>query len=145
MTYFSPRLPHLLTRADLAQLLTPTYAEVVTVDEDEALERMQAAVERPGIAEDLYTAVSTALTAAQGTRSEDELMNKLSKGVQKRLGRMKPAPTTMALSAFMVRVNVELGHAPESLRATLETDKGRALLKSGLAEVGAFLVGALLR
>jgi hypothetical protein len=145
MIYFSRRLPHVLTRPDLAQLLTPTYAEAVGVDEDEALERMQAAVERQAIVDDLYVSVSSALAAVQGTRSEDEIMNKLSQGVQKRLGRMKPAPVTMALSALMVRVNIELGHAPESLRATLETDKGRALLATGLKEIGEFLVGATLR
>ena len=145
MTYYSRRLPHLLTPSDLAQLITPTYAEAVTVDEDEALERMQAAVKRPAIVEELYQCVSAALFAAQGTRTEDQVMDKLSKGVQKRLGRMKALEATPALSAFMVRLNVELGHAPETLKATLETDKGRALLAQGLAALGEFLVGSLLK
>ena len=145
MTYFSKRLPHVLTHADLAVLLTPTYADAVGVDEDEALERLQRVLGRPGVADELYHSVSAALAAAQGTRSEDQLVDKLSKGVQKRLGKMKALPTTQALSAYMVRLNVELGLAPEQLRATLETDKGRALLAEGLAALGTYLVTTLLK
>ena len=145
MTYFSRRLLHVLTPADLAVLITPTYAEAVGVDADEALERLQAAVRQPAIADDLYRSVSTALSAAQGSRSEDELMDRLSKGVQRRLGKMKALPATPALSAFMVRVNVELGHAPAALKATLETDKGRALLGEGLDALAQHLVERLLK
>ncbi|MBI5509614.1 MAG: hypothetical protein HY903_12750 [Deltaproteobacteria bacterium] len=145
MTLFSRRLPHVLTHADLAVLITPTYAEATGVDEDEALERLQEAVQRADIADELYDCVSTALAAAQGTRTEDQLMDKLSKGVQKRRGKLKALPPSTALSAFMVRINVALGHAPEALRGTLDTEKGRALLKSGLRELGEFLVDNLLR
>ncbi len=145
MSYFSPRLPHLLTRADLAQLLTPTYTAANGVDDDEALERMQKAMARPVLVEELYQSLSTALVAARGERTEDQVMDKLSKGVQKRLGKMKPAPATQALLALMVRFNVEIGHAPEPLRATLETEKGRALLRVGFREVGEFLAQQLLK
>jgi hypothetical protein len=145
MTYFSRRLPHVLTESDLAVLITPTYAEAVGVDEDEALERLQAAVSRPAIADELYRSVSEALSAAQGSRSEDALVDKLSKGVQKRLGKMKPLEATPALSAFMVRLNVELGHAPAQLKATLETEKGRELLKQGLRALGEHLVTSMLK
>jgi hypothetical protein len=144
VTYFSRRLPHALTHADLAVLLTPTYAAEVGVEEDEALERLRHALAVPAIADDLYQSVSTALAAAQGTRSEDELMDRLAKGVAKRAGKMKAAPATQGLAAFMVWVNVELGQAPEQLRATLETDKGRALLNEGLRALGAHLVKSLL-
>jgi hypothetical protein len=145
MTYFSRRLPHALTHSDLAVLITPTYAEAVGVDEDDALERLQAALLKPAIVDELYQCVSAALTIAQGTRSEDQVMDKLSKGVQRRLGKMKPLEATPALSALMVRLNVELGHAPEALKATLETDKGRALLAQGLANLGEYLVKNLLK
>jgi len=135
----------MLTHNDMAVLITPTYAEAAGVDEDEALERLQAAFQRPAIADELYRSVSAALSAAQGARSEDEVMDKLSRGVQKRLGKMKPLAATPALSAFMVRVNVELGHAPDMLEATLETDKGRSLLAEGLRALGEHLVKNLLR
>jgi hypothetical protein len=145
MTYFSHRLPHVLTHNDLAVLITPTYVEAVGVDEDEALERLQAAFQRPAIVDEFYRSVSAALSAAQGTRSEDEVVDKLSKGVQKRLGKMKPLAATPALSAFMVRMNVEIGQAPETLKTALETDKGRALLGDGLRMLGEYLVKNLLR
>jgi len=135
-----------LTRADLAMLVAPTYAKALSVDEEEALERMTRALERPGVADDLYRGISEALRQAKGPRtSEDELMDKLSKGVQARRTRAKAAPSTPALSAVMVRVNLELGLAPEQLRATLESEKGRALLEEGLRALGQHLLKDLLR
>jgi len=135
-----------LTRADLAMLVAPTYAKALSVDEEEALERMTRALERPGVADDLYRGISEALRQAKGPRtSEDELMDKLSKGVQARRARAKAAPSTPALSAVMVRVNLELGLAPEQLRATLESEKGRALLEEGLSALGQHLLKDLLR
>jgi hypothetical protein len=144
--YFSRRLPHVVTRADLARLVAPSYAEALAVDEEEAHERLLRAVERPGAAEELYRGLSAALALAQGARtSEDELMDKLSKGLQKRRARVKAAPATPALAAVMVRLNLEIGLAPESMRATLETDKGRALLEEGLQKLGGHLLKELLR
>ena len=146
MPLFSRRLPHVLTRADLAMLVAPTYAKALSVDEEEALERVTRALERPGVADDLYRGISEALRQAKGPRtSEDELMDKLSKGVQARRTRAKAAPSTPALSAVMVRVNLELGLAPEQLRATLESEKGRALLEEGLSALGQHLLKDLLR
>jgi len=143
---FSRRLPHVLTRADLAMLLAPTYAQALSVDEEEALERMKRALERPVVADDLYRGVSEALRQAKGPRtSEDDLMDRLSKGVQARRARAKAAPPSTALSAVLVRINLEIGLAPEQLRATLESEKGRALLEEGLRALGAHLVKDLLR
>lgn len=146
MVIFSRRLPHVLTRADLAMLVAPTYAKALSVDEEEALERMTRALERPGVADDLYRGISEALWQTKGPRtSEDDLMDRLSRGVRARRARAKAAPSTPALSAVMVRVNLELGLAPEQMRATLESEKGRALLEQGLREIGAHLVKDLLR
>lgn len=146
MDLFSRRLPHVVTRADLARLVTPTYAEALSVDEEEAHERLTQALARPGLAEDLYRGLSAGLEKAQGKRtSEDALVDKLSKGVQARRGRVKAAPSTPGISAVMVRVNLELGLAPEQMRAMLEGEKGRAVLEKGLAELGAHLVKELLR
>jgi hypothetical protein len=135
-----------LTRADLALLVAPSYAEALSVDEEEAAERVGRALERPGVAEDLYRGISDALSRARGPRTtEDALMDKLSAGVQKRRGRAKPAPANPALAAVMVRLNLEIGLAPEPMRAALETEKGRALLEEGLGRLGAHLVDHLLR
>lgn len=143
---FSRRLPHVLTRGDLARLLAPTYAVALSVDEEEALERLRRALERPGVAEDLYRGISAALAEARGPRtSEDALVDKLSAGVQARRSRAKPAPATAALSAVLVRLNLDIGLAPEPMRATLAAGKGRALLEEGLHQLGAHLVAELLK
>ena len=87
-----------------------------------------------------------ALAAEQGPRtSEDALMDRLSKGVQKRRARVKAAPSHPAIAAVLVRINLELGLAPEPMRATLATGKGQALLEDGLARLGKHLVAELLK
>ena len=146
MPLFSRRLPAVVTRADLARLVTPTYAASMAVDEEEAHERLVQALERSGLADDLYAGLSTALEAIQGARTDEEaLMDKLSRGVAKRGGRVKPAPDHPAISAVMVRINLEIGLADEPMRATLDTPKGRAVLSQGLDALGAHLVRSLVK
>jgi hypothetical protein len=146
MVLFSRRLPHVVTLPDLAILLTPTYGGAMSVEDDEAHERLVRVLARPQIAADLYDAISAALEALQGPRtSEDALMDRLSKGVQKRRAKVKAAPGTPGLAAVLVRLNLEIGVAPEPMRATLETDRGRAVLAAGLRELGAHLVKELLK
>jgi hypothetical protein len=143
---FSRRLPHVLTRADLALLVVPTYAEALSVDEEEAHERVARALARPEVVDDLYRGISAALEDARGPRmTEDAVMDKLSKGVQARRSRAKPAPGSPAISAVLVRLNLEIGLAPEQMRATLASEKGRAMLEEGLRALGAHLVKDLLR
>src|SRR5512141_1939323 len=99
---FSRRLLHVVTRKDLALLLAPTYAQSANVDFDEAHERMERAVGTQGIVDALY--------ARQGSRTgEDELIDKLSAGVQKRRSKVKAAQLTPAISAVMVMLNLDLG------------------------------------
>ena len=50
-----------------------------------------------------------------------------------------------ATAAVLVRINLELGLAPEQMRATLESDKGRAMLEGGLSRLGKHLVSEVLR
>ena len=146
MTLFSRRLPHVLTRADLARVLTATYAAGLSVDEGEAHERLIRALERPGVVDDLYRGISAALADTKGPRtSEDALVDKLSAGVQARRARVKAAPASPAISAVLVRMNLEIGLAPEPMRATLATEKGRAMLEQGLRALGAHVVKELLR
>jgi hypothetical protein len=143
---FSRRLPHVVTRADLARLLTATYADALSVDEEEAHERLGRALAQPGAAEEIYEGLSAALAATQGPRTdEDALMDKLSKAVEKRRARVRAAPSTPALAAVMVRLNLEIGFAPESMRATLAGEKGRSLLDAGLRALGTHLVKELLK
>lgn len=146
MALFSRRLPHVLTRADLALVVAPTYAASANVDFDEAHERMQRAVKAEGVADELYEGLSRALAAAKGPRTaEDQLVDELSAGVQKRRARVKAAPLSPALSAVMVRLNLELGYAPEMMRNALVTEKGQQLLAKGLQELGAHLLKELIK
>lgn len=146
MTLFSRRLPHVVTRADLAHMLLETYVDLMGVDDDEALDRLSRALGRPELLEAIYRGLSSALEEVQGERtSEDQLMDKLAKGVQKRRGRVKAAPSHPAIAAVLVRINLELGLAPEQMRATLESDKGRAMLEGGLSRLGKHLVSEVLR
>jgi hypothetical protein len=143
---FSPRLPAVVTRADLAWLVTPTYAEAMSVDDEEAHDRLVRALAHAEVVNDLLWGLSEALAATRGVRtSSDQVVDKLSKGLHARRGKVTAAPSGPAISAVLVRINCELGLASESLRSMLETDKGRTLLDEGLRKLGAHLVRELMK
>ena len=146
MAQIPRRLPHVLTHADLARAIAPTYAGSASVDLEEATDRVQRALQNPRVADELYAGISAALSDAKGPRtSEDEMIDKLSAGVQKRRSRVKAAELTPGISAAMVLLNLELGYAPEMMRNALQGDKGRALLADGLRALGAHLVAQLVK
>jgi hypothetical protein len=146
VSYFSRRLPGVLTRADLVRLLAPTYARARAVDEEEAMERLGRALAAPQALDDVYRGISDALADLQGPRtSEDQLMDRISAAVPARRARAKPAPDTPGVSAALVRLDLEIGLASEGMRATLASPRGRELLEKGLRELGKHLVKDLLR
>jgi hypothetical protein len=143
---FSRRLPHVVTRKDLALLIAPTYAASASVDFDEAHERMERAVGSQRVIDHLYAGLSAALQERKGPRtSEDALIDALSTGVQKRRARVKAAALSPAVSAAMVMINLELGYAPEMMRGALENPKGKTLLDEGLRALGAHLLKELIK
>jgi hypothetical protein len=143
---FSKRLPHVVTRKDLALLIAPTYAASANVDFDEAHERMERAVGSQHLVDQLYSGLSAALTDWKGPRTgEDDLIDKLSAGVLKRRSRVKAANLTPAISAAMVLLNLELGYAPEMMRGALDNPKGKALLQEGLQALGNHLLRELIK
>ncbi len=146
MPLFSRRLPHVLTRADLVLLVAPTYAKARGVDEEEAADRLGRALAVPAALDDLYRGISAALADAKGPRTgEDQLMDRISAGVVARRARARAAAGTPAIAAVLVRLDLEVGLAPEAMRATLATPKGTALLDAGLRELGAHVVKEILR
>jgi len=146
MALFSKRLPHVVTRKDLALLVAPTYAALASVDFEEAQERIERALGSQRIADEVYAGLSAALVDFKGPRtSDDDLIDKLSAGVLKRRSRVKAAALTPEISAAMVLLNLELGYAPEMMRGALENPKGRALLTSGLKALGAHLLKELIK
>ena len=143
---FSRRLPHVVTRKDLALLIAPTYAASASVDFDEAHERMERVVGSQRIVDRLYAGLSAALAQRKGPRTtEDAVIDDLSAGMQKRRSRVKAAHLTPAVSAVMVLLNLELGYAPEMMRGALENAKGKALLDEGLTALGAHLASELIK
>jgi hypothetical protein len=145
MTLISPRLPHVLTRTDLALLLLDTYQHAMGVDDDEALERLGRAFSRPELLADFHRAISAALVAKDPQAAPDAVIDKLSKAVQKKRGRVKPAPDDPTIAAVLVRINLELGVAPDSMRSMLESDKGKKALADGMTKLAKYLVGELVK
>lgn len=140
------RLFHLLPRSTLAALLAPTYAQSLSVDLEVAVERLEQALARPEALDAFVGGVAAALREARGPRtSEDDQLDRLSAGLQKRRGRVRAAPSTPGVAAAMVWLNLALGLAPESMRETLAGARGAALLEAGLRELGASLARDLLR
>lgn len=143
---FSPRLPHLLTRKDLVHLLAPTYARARAVDEGEAAERLERALASPRLLEEVHAAVGGALADRKGPRtSADAVLDRISAQLVRRVARAKAAEATPAISAVLVRIDLETGLAPESMRDTLASPRGRPLLDAGWRELGAHLARELLR
>jgi hypothetical protein len=140
------RLPHVLTRGDWPYLLAKTYAAAHSIDEDIALERLERAVQGEALLKHLYAGLAAALAKAKGPRTtEDQLVDKLSVGVENRRSKVRVLRGSPAVSAALVRIDVEIGHAPEMMRDALANPKGAALMEQGFEEIGAFLLKELVK
>jgi len=146
MTIPSPRIPHLFPGKVLARLLASTYAAAMRVGEDEAHERLMEAFAAPKLVEDMQRTIGAALDARRGPRtSADKLLDRISQRLAQRGGHIRAAPQTPALAAVLVLLNLELGLAPEPMRAMLATPRGATALEEGLAGLGSHLVKELLK
>jgi hypothetical protein len=135
-----------LTRADWAHLLAKTYAAAQSIDEDVALERLERAVQGEALLKLLYTGLGAALAKAKGPRTtEDAVIDKLSVGVETRRSRVRVLRSSPAVSAALVRIDLEIGHAPEMMREALANPKGAALLEAGFEQIGSFLLQELIK
>jgi len=144
MSLFSPRLPHVLTIADLTDLMTPTYARENGVSDELSHERMARILKNKGFADRIYEAISTALSAVKEPKTEDAIVDALAKAVAKRRNKVSAVSPSSGLSAVTVSFNIQLDLAPLSLRDTLESERGRKLLDQGFAALGKHLVRELL-
>jgi hypothetical protein len=146
LSNYPKRLAHVITRTDWTYLLAPTYAAAQSVDEEIALERLQRAVQSEQVLNELYSGLGAGMEQLRGARTtEDEQIDKLSAGIEKRRGKVKAMQQTPGLSAVLVSIDVQIGHAPEMMRDALANPKGAALLKSGLAALGQFLFKELVK
>jgi hypothetical protein len=140
------RIPHVFPRTELAWLLAPTYADGLAVDEEIAVERLGRALADPATLARIHEAIALVLEEARGPRTDpDAQVDRISKRLSTRRSRVKPAASTPAVSAVMIWLNLAIGMAPESMRDTLASGKGAAMLATGLREVAASLVKDLSR
>jgi hypothetical protein len=143
---FNKRLPHVLTRADWAHLLAKTYAAAQSIDEDIALERLERAVHGEALLKLFYSGLGAALLKAKGARTtEDAFIDKLSVGVENRRSKIHALKSSPAVAAALVRIDLEIGHAPEMMREALANPKGAALMTQGFEEIGAFILKELVK
>jgi len=116
------------------------------VDEEIAVERLGRALANPEILAGVHDAIAAALEDTRGTRTDPEAqVDRISKRLQTRRSRVKPVPSTPAVSAVMIWLNLAIGMAPESMRDTLSSGKGAAMLAAGLREVATSMVKDLSR
>jgi hypothetical protein len=72
-------------------------------------------------------------------------VDKRSAGRKARRRDTKAADATPAISAALIRLDLEIGLAPEPMRDTLSSPRGAALLDEGLRALGAHVVKDLLK
>jgi hypothetical protein len=142
---YPPRLAHLATRAVVVAKLAPTYSEAHSIDDEEGISRLDRALNSP-LLDDLLAAAWTELLGTQKKLDEEGLVQKVASGLKNRPQRPgKIAPLSPGWSAFLVLADVRAGIASDAAQRLLETDEGAKRAKAGLAEVGKFLAGELVR
>jgi hypothetical protein len=142
---YPPRLAHLATRKVLAAKLWPTYAQSHHVDEQEALGRLERALEGT-LWEDLLAAVWEALEGSTTRLDEAGLLQKVAKALADRPYRPgKVAPVDAEFSALLILLDLEAGTASDAVRRVMETEEGRRRARAGLSAGGRFLAKELTR
>jgi hypothetical protein len=142
---YPPRLAHLATRAIVVAKLTPTYAAAHHIEEDEARERLDAALKGP-LLERLLAAAWEALQGETKRLTEDGLLEKVAGALKNRpLRQGREAPPSVAWSAFMLAADLAANTASDAARKVLETEDGQRRIEQGIAEAGGFLAKELTR
>jgi hypothetical protein len=142
---YPPRLSHLATRAVVVAKLVPTYAQAHNIDEDEASQRLSAALAGRMLPE-LLEATWTAMRGKAKRLTDDGLLEKVATTLGDRpLRPGRVAPLSPAWSAFLVLTDLAAGTASDAARRVMESDEGRRRGEEGLAEAGRFLAAELTR
>ncbi len=140
---YPPRLGHLATRPVVVNRLVPTYARAHQLDEQEATLRLERALVGH-VWEDLLAATWEAMKGRVKRLDEAKLLEKVATTLQERPLRYGRAmEITPAWSAFMMLLDLEIGTAGDAARRVMETEQGRRMMATGLAEAGAFLAREL--
>ncbi len=141
---FPPRLTHLATLKIVVAKLIPTFAQAHRIDENEAQERLMAALRGP-LFDRLMEETWAVLTSDTKRLNEDGLLEKIAKSLKNPYRASKPAEVTPGWSAFMVLADLEAGTATDAARRLLETDEGKRRVDAGVREVAAYLAKELTR
>lgn len=142
---FPPRLAHLATRAVVVAKLVPTYVAAHQVDEAEAHDRLEGALQGR-LLEDLLAATWSAMLGSTKRLTEEGLLEKVAKTLQDRpLRPGRIAELTPGWSAFLLQVDLVAGTASDAAARVMEGDQGQRMSALGLAEAGAFLARELTR
>ncbi|HZN94211.1 MAG TPA: hypothetical protein VFB81_15970 [Myxococcales bacterium] len=140
-----PRLGHLATRAVIAARVAPTYAQAHNVDEGEAREQLERALQG-SLWERLLDETWRSMLAGTKRLSEEALLEKVAGTLKDRpLRPGRAAASSPAWSAFLVLADLEAGTASDAARRVLESPEGQKRAAEGLAEVGRFLAAELTR
>ena len=140
---YPPRLSHLATRAVVVAKLAPTYGEAHSLDDEEAVVRLDRAL-TSALLDELLGACWTAMLSQK--LDEEALLKKVATSLKNRPQRPgKLATLTPGWSAFLVMADVHAGTASDAAQRLLETDEGKKRAAAGLAEVGAFLASEFSR
>ncbi len=136
---YPPRLGHLATRPVVVNRLVPTYARAHQIDEQEASQRLGRAF-AGALWEDLLAATWEAMKGQVKRLDEERLLEKVAATLEERPLRYgRAVETTPAWSAFMMLLDLEIGTAGDAARRVMESEQGRKMMATGLAEAGLFL------
>ena len=141
------RFLSLLTKNQLAEMLAPTYAELSSIDPNEAYTSLEPALKDLELIEGVQTAIWNALVREKAEPSEvilDLVAKKLSKPRKFKAAKItgKNEGEWIAVGLyFSLFVGVASGEAAD----LLETDRGQQLLDRGFELLGTHLAKELLR
>jgi hypothetical protein len=142
---YPPRLSHLATRAVLVARLRPVFAEAHNLSDEEADQRLAAALSG-SLLQEVLSYTWDELKNMRARLSEAEVLDRVAKSLAPRpLRPGRKAEVTRSWSAFFVLADIEAGIASEAARRALQSEEGQRMALEGLREAGRYLAAELLR
>ncbi len=138
----------LTSRAQLVEMVTPTYAKAKNLDPNDAYYALEDALRDLELIEGLQYATWDALVADHEDEDEAAIVERVRKKLKKKK-RYKPAAWRSkdegAIIALGVLIDRGAGRSSGEALDLLETDAGQELLRRGFEIVGAHLAKELVR
>lgn len=148
MTLLRTRFLALLTRAQLTEMLAPTYAKLKNIDPNEAYTRLESSLRQLELIEGLQQATWDALAKAKPDLDDQGRVDLVAKKLSK-TRRYKPVTVKSADEGAFIALSVLIdrgaGVGSGEALDLLETPGGQKLLARGFGLIGAHLAKELLR